>query len=306
MHIERVGCGRLSNCCRLSNDTIDLIITEDIGPRVIRFGFVGEENEFFVAEPLEKPLDKDVWRLYGGHRLWHAPETTGRTNVPDNQTVTIEDHGGFVRVIQPVEARTGIQKEMDISLESDLPSVKIVHRMRNCNLWTVELSIWALSVMQGGGSAIIPLPPRGSHPADLLPTGRIALWAYTDMADACWRWGRKYIQLKQDSSAEFPQKFGAAVVDGWAAYLRNGHLFFKTFDYDEEAAYPDQGSSVEAFTNAEMLELETLSPLIKLPPDGVGEHVERWHLFGGVPDVNSDAEIDAHILPLVAQVKTRG
>ena len=34
------------NCYRLSNGLIDLIVTTDVGPRVIRFGFVGEENEF--------------------------------------------------------------------------------------------------------------------------------------------------------------------------------------------------------------------------------------------------------------------
>ncbi len=304
MQLENITYRGLANCYRLSNDTIDLIITAGFGPRLLRFGFVGQENEFFETEPLEAPRD-DVWRLYGGHRLWHAPETPGRTDVPDNQPVTVEDHGDFVRVIQPVEARTGIQKEMDISLESNQASVKVVHRMRNRGVWTVELSIWALSVMRGGGTAIIPLPPRGTHPEALLPTGRIVLWAYTDMADARWRWGRKYIQLRQDSSADQPQKFGAAVVDGWAAYARSGHLFVKTFAYDKRAVYPDQGSSVEVFTNSDMLELETLSSLITLPPDGVGEHVERWFLFRDVPDASSDDDIDAHILPLIVPVTAR-
>lgn len=304
MQLEQITYRGLANCYRLSNDTIDLIITAGFGPRLLRFGFVGQENEFFEAEPLEAPRD-DVWRLYGGHRLWHAPETPGRTDVPDNQPLTVEDHDDFVRVIQPVEARTGIQKEMDISLESDSASVKVVHRMRNFGVWAVKLSIWALSVMRGGGTAIIPLPPRGTHPEDLLPTGRLALWAYTDMADARWRWGRKYIQLRQDNRADFPQKLGAAVVDGWAAYARGSHLFVKTFAYDAGAVYPDQGSNVEVFTNSDMLELETLSPLITLPPNGVDEHVERWFLFGDVPEARSDAEIDAHILPLVEGVKGR-
>lgn len=49
--------------------------------------------------------------------------------------------------------------------------------------------------------------------------------------------------------------------------------------------YPDGGCSAEIFTNAEMLELETLSPLTELPPEGVLEHTEWWslHRVGVMP-----------------------
>jgi hypothetical protein len=47
---------------------------------------------------------------------------------------------------------------------------------------------------------------------------------------------------------------------------------------DPSAEYPDLGCNTEVFTNADMLELETLSPLTTLPPDGALEHTERWSL----------------------------
>lgn len=34
------------NCIEISNGIIDMIVTTDVGPRIIRFGFVGKENEF--------------------------------------------------------------------------------------------------------------------------------------------------------------------------------------------------------------------------------------------------------------------
>ena len=59
---------------------------------------------------------------------------------------------------------------------------------------------WALSVMDTGGTAIIPLPPRGSHEDNLLPANSMTFWAYTDMADPRWTWGEKYLLLRQDSA----------------------------------------------------------------------------------------------------------
>ena len=146
--------------------------------------------------------------------------------------------------------------------------------------------------MAPGGTAILPLPPRGSHPKDLLPGCSLTLWKYTDMSDPRWTWGRQYLLLRQDSSATVtPQKIGAAVADGWAAYARAGRLFLKTFRHDPAPTYPDRGCSVEVFTNKDMLELETLGPLATLSPGATVEHVEHWWLFGNVPIPRSDAAI---------------
>jgi hypothetical protein len=42
--------------------------------------------------------------------------------------------------------------------------------------------------------------------------------------------------------------------------------------------YPDFGCSVEIFTNAAMLEVETLGPLTTLEPGSAVEHIEQWSL----------------------------
>ena len=293
------------NCYRLSNGLIDLIATTDIGPRIIRFGFVGEENEFKEYADTAGQVGGDEWRIYGGHRLWHAPEAKPRTYCPDNAPVRLEQHGDFVRLIQPPEATTGIQKEIDIRLPATDAHVEVTHRLRNTNLWPVELAPWALSVMAPAGTAIIPLPPRRSHEESLLPGNTITLWAYTDMSDPRWHWGEKYVLLRQDPTSQRPQKVGAMACDGWAAYARAGHLFVKGFSYVEGAPYPDLGCSVEAFTNADMLELETLGPLVDLKPGAAVEHVEHWHLFRDVPAPRNDADVDRDVLALVKSAIAR-
>lgn len=299
VRIEKVNYKGWPNCFRLSNSIVDLIVTTDVGPRIIYFGFTGEGNEFKEFETMVGKKGSGDWRIYGGHRLWHAPEEKTRTYYPDNVPVKFEQHRGFVRVIQLIEATTGIQKELDIYLSTDKPQVKVIHRLRNTNLWPVELAPWALTSMAPGGTAIIPLPPRGTHPENLLPTNTLIVWAFTDMSDPRWIWGRKYIMLREDSTMRHPQKIGAMTPDGWTAYVRNGHLFVKKFTFISNARYPDMGCTVEVFTNGDMLELETLGPLVIVESGSITEYTENWFLFKNIPQPKIDADIDQHILPNV-------
>jgi hypothetical protein len=299
---EKIEYGGWPNCYRLANTEVELVATTDVGPRLIRFGFVGQRNEFKEFDGMMGQTGGDEWRIYGGHRLWHAPEEGPRTYAPDNDPVAIEEHGDFIRLRPPVETSTGLQKEYDVYLDPQSARARIVHRLINRSAWGIELSPWSLSVMAAGGHCIFPLPPRGSHPENLQPANTLTLWKFTDMSDPRWTWGRKYIQLRQDAQNDTPQKVGALLPDGWAAYWNNGHLFVKKFDYVPGASYADLNANFETFTNATMLEVETLGPLQTIAPGGSVEHVERWGLFRDVPAVQSEADIDTHLLPLVNEV----
>jgi len=298
--IKKVAYRGWKNCCRISNGKTELIVTTDVGPRVIRFGFVGGQNLFKEYPEFLGKRGGKKWVNYGGHRLWHAPEDEKRTYCPDNSPVAVEQRAGTVRFIQPVETMTGIQKEIEIKLAPNRACVEVVHRLRNTGSWPVELAPWALSVMAPGGTCVIPLPARGSHPKDLLPGNMLTLWLYTDMSDKRWTWGRKYILLRQDASPKStPQKFGALVPDGWAGYVLNGQLFVKKFACVAGANYADYGCNFETFTNNEMLEVETLGAFTQIDPGQTVEHVETWSLFDNVPAPQCDRDVDRRIAPLI-------
>ena len=301
--MEKIAYKGWKTCYRLSNKVIDLVVTGDVGPRIIRLGFVDGPNEFAEFTEMLGLTGGDEWRIYGGHRLWHAPEIPPRTTAPDNAPITAEEHAGCVRFIQPVEAITGIQKELDVTLDPGEAHVTVVHRLRNTNLWTIELAPWALSVMAQGGKAIIPLPPRGTHGENLLSSSSITLWAYSDMSDRRWSWGTRYVMLQQEPGNDKPQKAGFWVPDGWVAYARDGCLFVKTFTPDARACYPDRGCSVEVFTNDRMLEVETLGPMIYLEPGADIEHVEHWFLFSAVPAPENASDVEAYVMPKIEAVK---
>lgn len=296
--VKKVAYGGWQNVYRIANATVDLHITQDVGPRIIRYGFVGKENEFCeVADNMGK-TGGDEWRLFGGHRLWHAPEHPQRTYYPDNSPITIEAHENGVTASMR-EPTTGIGKTIEIRLAEEGSYVHLVHRLKNHGLWTVELAPWALSVMTVGGVGIAPHVPKGEHPRDLLPATGVIVWPYTQMGDPRWTWGNRYILLRQDPKSNAPQKFGMSSAQGWAAYARGGHLFVKTFRHFPDRRYPDMGAVMEMFTNHFMLEVETLGPLTTLEPSAEVVHEEVWYLYDGVPLPTNDAEVDQHVMPKV-------
>lgn len=294
------------NCIQLHNQQIELIVTADVGPRIIRFGFVADENVFAtVPSQLGRTRDAE-WHVYGGHRLWLAPEQMPRTYYPDNHPVTVEDHGAFVRFIAPIEQTTRIQKTIDVALDPQLSKVQLIHTVQNHNPRAVELAPWALSVMAPGGTAVFPHPPRGSHTENLTPTSHLTLWAYTNLADPRWTFGERFILLRQDASQPTAQKIGGMNTAGWLAYVQNGRCFLKQFPpHDPTATYPDLNSSAELFTNQEMLELESLAPLVKLEPGTAVSHTETWWLFNNVPTPQNDADVVENLLPKLRFTSTK-
>ena len=68
------------DCISLENNSLQLLVTQSVGPRIISLRFNGGSNLFAELPDLTEELpDGKVYRFYGGHRLWHAPEDMPRT-----------------------------------------------------------------------------------------------------------------------------------------------------------------------------------------------------------------------------------
>lgn len=298
MQLEKIAYGGWENCYRMTHREFELIITADVGPRIVHFGLAGGSNVFAQFEEQMGTSGANVWVSYGGHRLWRAPEDAHLTYYPDNVPVQITDKGNWVRLLAPTEDRALVQKEIQIWTEQ-ADKLLLVQRLWNRSAEPMTVAPWGLSVMAPGGVAILPLPPRGEHGLqNLLPTSNIVVWPYTDLSDERLHFGKQYVMLRQDAS-KGPHKIGAWVPDGWVAYANNDTLFVKTFTVYGGLPYPDLAVNVELFTNQRMLEVETLAPLQTIAPGQYAEMKERWLLHTGVPTPESEADIVANILPLV-------
>jgi hypothetical protein len=300
--IEKVAYGGWPNCYRLSNGESELIVTTDVGPRVMRYGFIRGQNVFVeIADQLGRS-GEPWWAMRGGHRLWVAPEVKPDTYALDNGAVQASVDNGRISLLQPVEPETGLQKEIAVAYDAADGGVIVTHRISNKGEQTRRLAPWALSQMAKGGTGIVALPARGGHSEQLLPTNPLVMWAYTNFADKRWLFTRKYIVLRQDPAEHSPQKTGLFNVNTRAAYLLGSDLFIKRCQADAAAPYPDFHCSFEIFTNGDFLELETLGPLADLTPGATVEHVERWSLHRDVRlAAVSESEIERVVEPLFSE-----
>ncbi len=269
------------NSLRISNGVVELILTTDYGPRILKYGFVGdpEENNLFGrwdGVTARTPLGD--WHIRGGHRLWIAPEATPKSYDPDNRPVPFRIEGSLVFLEPEPEPHTHIRKALTVILDKTGTGVEVIHRLTNEGLFPVEMSVWAVSVMNTGGIAIFPQPPFVPHSEKVEPVRPLAMWAYTDFTDPRWTWGKRFLALRQDPQASDPQKIGFLNREGWAAYARQGVIFTKYYNVEPDARYPDFGVNTEVFTNAQMLEIETLGALNCVEPGDTIGHSERWEL----------------------------
>jgi hypothetical protein len=298
--IEKTAWQGWPNCYRVTNGEVELIVTSDIGPRIMRYGFVGGQNLFWEQKDRLGKSGEPAWVHRGGHRVWVGPEDVKYTYPPDNLPVIVEVRGGVLIATQPVEKETGIQKQIEVRLDEKGSGVTVVHRLINKGNMPLEYAVWALTMMAPGGRVAHGFPPRGTHPEDLQPTNPLVMWAFSDLTDPRWKFTKKYLMLQQVPGNKTPTKLGSFNARTFGAYFLNGDLFIKRYAADAGRQYPDMGCSFETFTNADFLEIETMGPLSKVPADSTLEHIERWSLHkAAAPSAWSDEELDRVLLPLL-------
>jgi hypothetical protein len=279
--MEKIQYQDLPNCIRLTNDEIELIATTDVGPRIVGYSFIGGENVLGIHPEAKVETELGIWKPYGGHRLWIAPENMPNSYAPDSSPIeySFDEENNSVRLVQPVEPVTKTQKEISVTLDRTGSGVRINHKITNCGSGAIELAIWALTIMRGGGEVFVPNEPFVPYSAEtLLPVRNLTCWSYTDFTDSRWRFEKDFIRLKVDESKPEPQKIGILNKQGWVMYHCKNMEFVKKFDYIENAAYPDLNSNTEIYAAGSFVEIESLAPLQKLAPGESTEHQELWEL----------------------------
>ena len=266
---------------RLTNGTVETVVTTGVGPRILAYNFVGGENVLGWHPGAIIHSELGAYHILGGHRLWAAPENMPLTYAPDNAPVEyfFDEAANAVRLVQPVEPVSRTRKEITVRLDRAGSGLTIDHKITNVGEAETELAPWALTIMRGGGVCEVPnekFAPYGSE--TLLPVRNLTVWAYTDLADPRWSFDREMIRLRVDESLHEPQKIGVLNKQGWARYRLPDAIFTKYFEYTENAVYPDMNSNTELYTAGSFVELESLAPLEKLQPGEAAEHVERWSL----------------------------
>jgi hypothetical protein len=287
-------------CVSISNGSVELYVTVDVGPRIIKCGFIGGENIMF--NDLQRSVNKRgklyddyyyngaEWYIYGGHRLWLTPETEPETYYPDNDPVEYREIEGGAVFTPKAQIKNDVQLEIEITLDDD-NNISVNHKITNIGNTDKEFAPWALTVMNQGGIEILEQNPEKDG---LLPNAKIVVWPYTNLSDDRVYFGEDFITLCQDPTAETAFKLGLDSKAGRAFYILGETVFINNFPkFEADGKYADFGCNFETYTSNEILEVETLGKIQVAKPGQTVTHLESWQLRRnpGTPDPRDEEAV---------------
>jgi len=264
-------------CLRLGE--AEMVVVTEIGPRILSLSAGGGPNLLFVDEETAGRGQGDAaWHIYGGHRVWVAPETED-TYLPDNARCEVEVSDDGLTVIAPVTPRTRLQKRLTITAQET--SFVVEQGVRNTGDVFYVGAVWALTCVEPSGLIVFPWGRGGAW--DLK---RIVYWNRwmdhgSDVNSRQWQPGPDLFRVAPTGEEG---KVGANSPEGWVALCRQDATFVKSHRWVPGARYPDEDCSLQVYTCERFIEMETLSPLTVFYPGAEVVHREIWTVTAEATD----------------------
>jgi hypothetical protein len=260
---------------RLSNARLWVDVLATGGPRIVRVGLAGSPRNLLAETPdLGWETPNGRYELFGGHRLWFAPEDPDRVAIPDRHGLVLETVPGGVRLTGQAEPQTGLVRTMVVHVTGE--DVEVRHELRNIADRPVELAPWAITQLPLDGTVL--LPQRPATPEHRVhPDRALVLWPYTSWEDPRLRLCDGLLIVDARSGSDL--KIGYRNDDGWVGYLRDRTLLVRRFEPAVGQPLPDLGCNTEAYVGPRFVELELLGPLARLSPGSTVAFVERWQVL---------------------------
>lgn len=289
MSMETLTYQGLPNCLKLSNGSVDVIVTTAVGPRILFYGPTGGANVLGSFPDASKDTALGTWKPYGGHRLWVWPELIPATYAPDSEPIRHSTSAEHSVLLHKGADAASMEKQIRVTIALNGSKVKLEQTITSHNLWPVDIAPWAISIVRSG-TGIIPRVPFQSHDDYVAVSQPLALNAFTDLQDSRFTLGLRYILLRADPGKPDSQKIGLRNKEGWCAHLADNKLFVKRFHHHNRAAYPDYGVNTELYVEGAFMEVELMGPRQVLWPGESTTFTEEWHLFENIQADGRDLE----------------
>lgn len=279
----------------LANGAITVEVLERAGPRIVGLRCDDPAGNLLAETPdIGWETAFGTYELFGGHRLWLAPEDAHRVAVPDSDGLHVESLVDGLRLSAAPEPVTGCVRSMDIRLDPVLPAMTVLHRLHNDGPRPLELAIWPITQLPLGGLALLPQRRVvGGH--QTRPNRNLVLWPYTSWDDPRLHVLDGLVAVDAVPGGEL--KVGCLDDTGWVAFVRDGTAIVRRFGPEPGEPHPDLGCNVEVYCGSSYLELEILGPIRTLAPGTATTLLEQWEVRP-VPDGTAIQARDALAQPI--------
>jgi hypothetical protein len=261
---------------RIANEHVWLEVLSAAGPRIIRLGLAGSDDNVLAETPdagWQTPHGR--YELFGGHRLWFAPEDPNLVAVPDSRGLALTSSENGVQLTGQADPATGLVRSIAIELDPTSAAVELRHKLANTGRDSIELAPWSITQLPLGGVATLPQPHVTAEHV-VQPNRLLVLWPYASWDDPRLVLADGACSVRGDAGLAL--KVGTFVPGGRVSYSRNGVTLTKLFEPIPDVRHADLGCNVEVYTDERFLELEVLGPLAQLAPGDEVMLDERWEL----------------------------
>jgi hypothetical protein len=272
---------------RIRSDDLWVDVLATAGPRIVRLGLTGSSRNLLAETPgagWETPNGR--YELFGGHRLWFAPEDPDLVAIPDGNGLVLDPTPDGIRLTGLAELPTGLVRSITVRLARDRAALDVCHELRNVGDTPIELAPWAITQLPLGGTVLMP-QPAATPGHQVRPNRTLVLWPYSSWEDPRFRPLDGLLTL--DAKPGPGLKLGYLNDAGWVGYVRDGAVLVRRFAPLPWRSHPDLGCNTEVYIGSRFLELELLGPLTELAPGSTVELAESWEVQRVDPIVEGSA-----------------
>ncbi len=265
-----------NDAVHLDNGKVETVVVPSIG-RVMQFRLKAQENVFWENESMRgHGMPANPWSTagsFGGDKTWPSPQSVWNWPPPDIFDATplsVEIHGKSVELNSPVSPRFGIRTKRVIELDPSLPKMRIVTTYYKESGPPVEVGVWIITQAREPEKVFIPIPANG-----IFPSGLASQW---ELPAKFGKIESGMVSLSRDPGGS--HKIGNDA--GSIAWVGKDCVLRIDAPRTPGAKYPDEGCSMELYTNldpARYVELETLGPLKTMKPGDTLSATNTYTLF---------------------------
>jgi hypothetical protein len=278
---DRVEFFGYSDCVRLENEKVRVILGHHCGGRILEYSLKGENviyldptQKGWIYKPGEPEIDP-----YGG-RFDIGPEKM----VPSHPTLWVDawtiDAGsnGMARMTSGKDNSTGLQLVREFTLDESSSHLTCKQTLINISDQIQSWCHWSRTLTPGGGICIIPLTSPSRFPKQYVMYGPDPYINYLP-DDPNIRLREGFLEIVD--TPKYP-KLGMDSYAGWMAYLLKSNLLFvKRFPSYRDRVYNEiTGLTVSVWYYKDQLcEVEPLGPMEPLAPGESASFTEDWWIL---------------------------